>query len=165
MKNQERNEKCNCGSGLKYKKCCMTSTVSSNQTNQYINTFGAYYKDDTLDGFAFFVMGYEQSKLFSDAIFKMTEVELEDLKKSGKKFDAVECFKHLEDSIKYWNVHTLGSARRKERHSIADVNFNDENVLKATMCIIQDIHILTELGYIKNDNYNGMVYGYSSDKF
>ena len=23
MKNQERNEKCNCGSGIKYKKCCM----------------------------------------------------------------------------------------------------------------------------------------------
>jgi len=26
MKNQERNEKCNCNSGLKYKKCCMNNS-------------------------------------------------------------------------------------------------------------------------------------------
>jgi hypothetical protein len=165
MANQERNEKCNCGSGLKYKKCCMTSTVSSKPTNEYINTFGAYYKDNTLDGFSFGVVGYEQSKMFSDAVFKMTETELEDLKRTGKKFDSVECFKHLEDSIKYWNLHTIGTKRRTKLHCVADVNLKDDNVFKATLCIMQDIHILTQLGYIKNDNYNGMVYGYSSNKF
>lgn len=164
MANQERNEKCNCGSGLKYKKCCMTSTVSSKPTNEYINTFGAYYKDDTLDGFSFAVMGYENSKFFSDAVHEMTKVELADLKKNNEEFNAEECFEHLESSIKWWNMNTMGSERRKERHCVADVDMKNENVLKATLCIMQDIHILTELGYIKNDNYNGMAYGYSDSK-
>jgi|694.fasta_scaffold02671_11 hypothetical protein len=165
MKNQERNEKCNCGSGIKYKKCCMKTSQTNQPKNEYINTFGAYYKDDTLDGFSFGVMGYEQANMLSTAVFKMTEAELEDLEKTGEEFDAKECFKHLEDSIKYWNLHTIGSERRKEKHCIANVNFGDENILKSTMCIMQDIHILTTLGYIKNDNYNGMTYGYASEKF
>jgi hypothetical protein len=36
MKNQERNEKCNCGSGVKYKKCCMKNdTIHSVPTPNY----------------------------------------------------------------------------------------------------------------------------------
>ena len=163
MANQARNEKCNCGSGKKFKHCCLKTQQS--KPMEYINTFGAYYKDDTLDGFSFAVMGYEQASKWNDMIKLMTDTELEDLKKNGKTFDAKDCFKHLEDSIKYWNLHTIGSEKRKERHCVADVNLNDENIFNATLCIMQDIHILTELGYIKNDNYNGMTYGYSAEKY
>lgn len=36
MANQQRNEKCNCGSGLKYKKCCMESDSPTNREEIHV---------------------------------------------------------------------------------------------------------------------------------
>ena len=55
MKNQERNEKCNCGSGVKYKKCCMKNdTIHSVPTPNYDSEpqkvmFKSFDSDDEME--------------------------------------------------------------------------------------------------------------------
>lgn len=168
MKKIGRNEKCNCGSGMKYKKCCMKKQTP------VLSLIGFYYKSKDDDGFGISVsdLNPEIFEFFVD-VFNLIQMEWERQKtemESGKFYGLYKELlektidferNSLNEEISNWyklNGFTNGIQPLGNTY----VNWEISPRTQPTLIkILRSIYILTEVGEIKNDNYNGLNFMYS----
>ena len=131
---------------------------SAKQTTELIN-FGTYYRDNEDDGVSinFSTLTGEPipgfTKVVYDNVTQCGDLMIADVK-NGK--DTVESiFEQLKLAIKNFNVIVFGSEVRPEM-SAYKIDLSNKELVKVMMIIMSDIYVLTELGHIKNDNYNGL---------
>jgi hypothetical protein len=136
---------------------------SAKQTAELIN-FGAFYRDDKDDG-----VSINFSKLNGEPIPGFTKVMYDSTVECGKHMiDEVRNGQHsveailaqLKEAIKHYNVLCFGTEVRPQmmHHNVvlADNGVINTDLIKMISVIMSDIYVLTELGVIKNDNYNGL---------
>tara|TARA_R110002111_G_scaffold180643_1_gene246258 strand:+ start:774 stop:1283 length:510 start_codon:yes stop_codon:yes gene_type:complete len=156
-----RNEKCICGSGKKYKKCCLMnkSTIPL--------MFGMYYKDNIEEGFSLVVNGLdngnkqiiERLMLLYDGCEKVyqegqndvrnkivTQIQLSSLVKEN-----------LELGIKNWNKIQNITTRNRKIYSIT-IDFSNKDFIQTLGIIMYGIYFLIQQGEIVDDNYNGFYF-------
>jgi hypothetical protein len=159
-----RNEKCYCGSGKKYKKCCMRKSMPE------LTLIGFYFKSKDDDGFGMFVNKYWNPELFKliEGGYRLIQEEWERQKRemmSGKFYGSYDKLMQqtidfemnsLKQEIPNWyklNGFSDGLQPIKLSYVEWDVSPRTQSTL---FKIIRSIYILTEVGVIKNDNYNGL---------
>lgn len=164
---QNRNEKCNCGSGKKYKHCCyskdqVTTALNSLGVNKLYG-FGAFYKDNEIDGFSCYLHD-EPAEVYINAIHKCTQQQMNDIKNASPNIvkDIIrKAFNQLHELIPMWNELVYGTTERGEMGVMkTGIKLDNQEIQQLTFCICQDIHFLTEMKAIPNDEYNGMTYSY-----
>ena len=163
---QNRNDKCNCNSGKKYKHCCYSKDQVTNALNSLgvnkLYSWGAFYKDDTAEGFSMSMDGDEAGELLIHNIEKCTQQQMNDIKNASTnivKNIIKKTFDQLHELIPMWNELVFGTTKRP-MDVIAQPELDNEDIVKLTFCICQDIHFLTEMKAIPDNNFNGMNYAY-----
>ena len=178
---QGRNEMCNCGSGKKFKKCCLTSPkttepntiIKRNQESlSKMKMFGMYYKDNEQSGYCFLTSNLRQPEIYEccmslyEGCRKLWEFDSQYIQsitdcKPRKEFQKqylVERTNELEESIKQWNLYQNITVRG----GMVDLkwDFSNEKFLDMVSHIMYGIFSLSNMGVIKNDNYNGFVFSH-----
>jgi hypothetical protein len=160
---QNRNDKCNCNSGKKYKHCCYSKDQITNALNSLgvnkLYSWGAFYKDDTDEGFSMYMDGDDY---LIEQITKCTQQQMNDLKSAGShiiKHMIKKTFEQLHELIPMWNELVFGTTKRPMGLT-ANPNLTNSDLASLTFCICQDIHFLSELKAIPDNNFNGMNYVY-----
>jgi hypothetical protein len=136
---------------------------SAKQTKELIG-FGTFYRDDKDDGVAisFNTLGNEPIPGFTKHTYEST-VEcgnrmIEKIKKGEKTVESI--FQQLKEAIKLYNVICFGTEVRPQKIThhvtLADNGVVNIDLITLISVIMSDIYVLTELGVIKNDNYNGL---------
>lgn len=162
---QNRNDKCNCNSGKKYKHCCYSKDQITNALNSLgvnkLHGWGAFYKDNNDDGFSMFIDG-EAGELILDNIEKCTQAELNDIKSGEITLEQLtnDVLEQLHNMIPQWNELVFGTTKRP-MGEMAKPKLDNEDIITLTTCICQDIHFLDTVKAITNDEYNGMSYAYT----
>ena len=136
---------------------------SAKQTKELIG-FGTFYRDDKDDG-----VSINFSKLNGEPIPGFTKVIYDSTVECGKHMMAEvrsgeltvqDIFAQLKEAIKHYNVICFGTEVRPQKmhHNVvlADNGVINTELIKMISVIMSDIYVLTELGVIKNDNYNGL---------
>jgi hypothetical protein len=125
--------------------------------------FGAFYKGREVDGFAFAIDTKSEPKnglvtMLHKQVVKAGKGLIEEFKTGTWDIDG--CKEQLADAIESFNVKTYGSTDRPMVH------FKGIKVSVDTMpeliCIMSDIYALEQVGVIKSDDNNGMMYSYSN---
>jgi hypothetical protein len=162
---QNRNDKCNCNSGKKYKHCCyskdqVTNALNSLGVNKLYN-WGAFYKDDTDEGFSMSMDGDEAGELLIHNIEKCTQAQIDSINSGevDRQTTIQEAFEQLHELIPMWNELVFGTTKRPMGLT-ANSNLTNSDLASLTFCICQDIHFLSELKAIPDNNFNGMTYSY-----
>ena len=135
---------------------------SAKDAKKLIN-FGTYYRDDQDDGVSIsFGIYNEPLPGFTQTMYENVTLcgnhMITDIR-NGK--DTVESiFSQLITAIKDFNIEVFGSEVRP-RNKTYEINLVKDcepntNLIALMSVIMSDIYVLTELGYIKNDNYNGL---------
>lgn len=124
--------------------------------------FGAYYKDLDDDGVAIQFSTYNEAKPgLTNMLYKnLFQVKNEGLKEVRQgTWTIPEVWAQLKDSIYNFNIKCFGSPVRPQQ---TDYNINLAECMPEIIVIMGNIWMLTELGEIKNDNYNGMNFAYTN---
>ena len=188
---KNRNSKCECGSGLKYKKCCiandlfdlvkaeniLTFTDVPKENRGNLTSFGAFYKENTPHGFkvTFSKKGSSaesagiplDSKIFNglyDNITKCNQGAYNEIKNGCDKEKLIKDFKEQIYFFlpifwkKFFNSREYPG---KGFHQV-DIDLTEKipnssgNTMgSALMLFISNVMVLTEIGAIQNDNFNG----------
>lgn len=143
--------------------------------NSKIEQFGFYYKDNKEDGFSFnFGELYGMDRKEIDFLYQSykdcTKAGLAELKKANHgcfntatRAEAIQLIKDdLAQAIESFNKLAFGSAKRPMNVDYHIVPKGD--LTEALLVCCSNIWMLTELGEIKNDNYNGLNFMYSQDQ-
>ena len=131
---------------------------SAKQTKELIN-FGTYYRDNEDDGVSinFNTLTGEPipgfTKVVYDNVTQCGDLMIADIKNGKDSVQAI--FQQLKLAIKDFNVIVFGSEIRPKM-SAYNVDLSNRELIQVMMVIMSDIYVLTELGHIKNDNYNGL---------
>lgn len=187
---QKRNEKCKCGSGLKYKKCCiatdlfasikadniLTFTDGPKENRGNLISFAAFYKENTPQGFGItfakkgtqadgygIVLNSETFYGLYDSITKCNEGFFNGIKNGHD--DKNEVIKYLTKQIEYFlpilwkklfnTKEYPGKSYRKMYINLTDSMGDGHTLGTILMLFISNVMVLTELGAIENDNFNG----------
>ena len=124
--------------------------------------FGAYYKDLDDDGVAIqFTIDNEAKPGMTNLLYKtLGKVKDEGLKEIRQgTWTIPEVWTQLKDSIYNFNIECFGSPVRPQK---TDYTIDVLKCMPEIIVIMGNIWMLTELGEIKNDNYNGMLFAYTS---
>lgn len=135
-------------------------------------SFGAFYKDDEDCGWSFNFdrkeIGARTFQFMYDLHTKMVAAELGRFKagdwayfNADSKEEAIELIQEqTEYAIHDFNVAAFGTPVRPDRSTGLSVNLNNHAILNGINVLMGNIALLTELGEIKNDEYNGMLFMY-----
>ena len=132
---------------------------SAKQTAELIN-FGTFYRDDKDDGVSInlnslvldgAIPGFV--KIVYDNITTCGHLMIEEVRNGNDTVEAI--FTQLKQAIKQYNIICFGSEVRPQQCN-HQVDLHNNELVTIMMVIMSDIYVLTELGYIKNDNYNGL---------
>jgi hypothetical protein len=132
-------------------------------------TYGAFYKDNTNEGFALTlnaIVGSEEgksnTKSIIDSLIKCSTNMYNDYQKMTKEEkvqEVYECWGLLEQEIKKFNkIAFPNGIRLGKTIDITSELAGIGSVVSTT------IDFLTQIGEIKNDNFNGMSFGYNDMK-
>jgi len=123
--------------------------------------FGAYYKDLDDDGVAIQFSSDNEAK---PGLTKMLYKTLTQVKDGGLKevhegtWTVPGIWEQLKDSIVNFNIKNFGSEIRPQKHHY---QIDVVACMPEIIVIMGNIWMLQELGEIQNDNYNGMLFGYT----
>ena len=127
-----------------------------------ILSFGAFYHDDLDDGVSVTFSTFNDPKPgFTEFMYdNMMEVKDGMIKeiRSGD-LTIAEVWDQLHAGIKAFNLKSFGTIHRPSGRN--DYKIDILKTMNELVVIISDIWILTELGQIKNDNFNGMNFMYT----
>ena len=129
-------------------------------------SYGAYYKDDTAEGFNFSILpgefGDDTQSVINNFI-SCAEKMYNDSKKwntSTRLEQIIACRRELREDIKEYN-RLVNMPEGRPSGFYPQVS---QEAFKVAFMISTSIHFLTMLGDIKNDNYNGMAFMYDDMK-
>jgi hypothetical protein len=131
---------------------------SAKQTKQLIN-FGTFYRDDKDDGVSInFNTLYNEpkpgfTKVVYDNVTQCGDAMIKAVKEGDDSAESI--LQQLKMMIKQFNIIVFGSEVRPKMSSY-QIDFSNRELIKVMMVIMSDIYVLTELGVIPNDNYNGL---------
>ena len=133
------------------------------KVTRHILGFGAYYKDLDDDGVSIqFMTSQDPKPGFTELMYKIVQecVNRDHEELAAGRLTVPEIWEQLHTAIVAFNFKCFGTNIRPVRvnYQIDLLKCKDEIVV-----IMNDIWTLTELGEIKNDNYNGMNFMYSKD--
>jgi hypothetical protein len=134
-------------------------------TAKKMTAFGAYYKDLDDDGVSIQFSTLNDPKPgFTEFMYTHMAETKDDMIKDVRNgsLTTAEIHEQLKQAIRAFNYKNFGTHKRP-----AGQNKFKTDVLKCMqeiVVIISDIWALTELGVIKNDNYNGMQFMYAQSK-
>lgn len=136
-------------------------------------SFGAFYKDDEDCGWSFNFdreeLGNNSFQFCYDQHIKLVKAELAQLRSGNFDYfdgsvneeDAIESlWKQTKDVIHDFNIYAFGTPVRPDRSTGLKVNLSNRDIIRAVTMLMGNIALLTELGEIKNDEYNGMLFMY-----
>ena len=126
-------------------------------SNLNLATIGWFYKDDTADGFALACSNYDNPQLFKE--LNQLHDSISKIYDELGKISISEHLSELNRAIKWWTEHHDAVGRPKNKVVNWEVSPNTRTALYSICTTIQ---YLTHIGYIKNDNYNGMMFQYVS---
>ncbi len=138
----------------------MKQKASMKPTKMYYGV-GAFYKAMDDDGFNFYIDSKTEpkkglAKVLHDNVGIAGKGLLEEFKNGT--WDVAGCKEQLVQAIESFNVKTFGSTERP----LASAKVKNLKVSIDTMpeliCIMSDIYALEQVGAIKSDDYNGMMY-------
>ena len=129
--------------------------------NKQIAMFGAFYHDDQDDGVSLVFSVHNDPKPgYTKFLYQnLTEVKNSMLAevKAGV-IDTEWIWDQLRYSIANYNLKAFGTAIRPGK---CKVEVNVLNVMEEIIVIMGNIWVLTELGEIQNDTFNGMMFAYA----
>ena len=125
--------------------------------------FGAYYKDNLDDGVSIFLRQDDPNfpPNFVPTLYRnmsnAVTAELADIKNGIT--DTKEIWTQLKSAIYNFNIKCFGYGVTRPTKSNYQIDVKE--CMPEIIAIMSDIWILTELGEITNDNFNGMHYMYN----
>tara|TARA_R110002126_G_scaffold204277_4_gene351684 strand:+ start:457 stop:942 length:486 start_codon:yes stop_codon:yes gene_type:complete len=134
-------------------------------TAKKITAFGAYYKDLDDDGVSIQLSSLNDPKPgFTEFMHTHMAETKDDMIKDVRNgsLTTAEIHEQLKQAIRAFNYKVYGSHKRGD--GLHKVKIDVLKCMQEIVVIISDIWALTELGVIKNDNYNGMQFGYTQNK-
>lgn len=135
-------------------------------------SFGAFYKDDEDCGWSLNFnreeLGERNFQFMYDQHVKLVEAELAQLHIGNfDYFDAVDkasaidsLWEQTKNVIHNFNLDAFGTPVRPNRSTGLKVDLNNRDILREITILMGNIALLTDLGEIKNDEYNGMLFMY-----
>jgi len=125
-----------------------------------ILVFGAYYKDDADDGVSVEFATFKDpkpgfTKFFYNTMKKCVDAERKEYE--AGRLTKEEVWSQLKEAIVEFNIKSFGSPVRPQRHHY---QIDLMKCLEEINIIMTDIWLLTEIGEIQNDNFNGMNFAY-----
>jgi len=125
--------------------------------------FGAFYKGMEDDGFVFSIDTKSEPKnglvnMLHKQVVKAGKGLIEEFKAGT--WDISGCKEQLADAIESFNVKTYGSTERP-MVQVKGIKISIDT-MPELICIMSDIYALEQVGVIKSDDYNGMMYSYSN---
>jgi hypothetical protein len=122
--------------------------------------FGAYYKDDADDGVSVEFATFKDpkpgfTKFFYNTMMKCVDAERKEYE--AGRLTKEEVWSQLKEAIVEFNIKCFGTPVRPQRHHY---QIDLMKCLDEINIIMTDIWLLTEIGEIQNDNFNGMNFGY-----
>jgi hypothetical protein len=137
--------------------------AKAKNTQRHIVGFGAYYKDLDDDGVSIQFMTFKDPKPgFTKFIYKAVQdcVDKDHEELAAGRLTVPEIWEQLHTAIVAFNFKCFGTNIRPKQ---TDYQIDLLKSMAEVIVIMNNIWTLTELGEIKNDNYNGMNFMYSED--
>ena len=147
---QGRNEKCNCGSGMKYKKCCIKDEVHmSNMVSDTLSAISCFYKNDKPEGIGLTIWDTDNATQMKNSCITMYNACVRHMKQTNiSKQEMIEDLEsQLNDYIGFFKDEKFKTLDRDMKMSLQ-------------LIIWTNIYSLEQLGGITPDEFNGMQFMY-----
>ena len=135
---------------------------SSLFANKQIAMFGAFYRDDQDDGVSIAFSTHKDpkpgyTKFLYNALTEVKDSMLAEVKAGVIDTDWI--WDQLHYSIVNYNLKAFGTSVRPGK---CEIQVNVLDIMEEIIVIMGNIWVLTELGEIHNDTFNGMMFAYSN---
>ena len=124
-------------------------------------SFGAFFKDDCDDGVSIYFHTFKDPKPgFTKMIHEATDMCRREMIREYREgvITLKDIWDQLHACIHNFNIKCFGTSVRPQR---ANYNIDVIKCMEEIIVIVGNIWVLTELGQIKNDNFNGMSFAYT----
>jgi len=128
---------------------------------------GAFYKGMDDDGFSFSMDSMSEpkkglTKVLHDNVVMAGKGILQEFRDGT--WDVAGCKEQLAQAIESFNVKTFGSTERPMASAKVQNLKVSIDTMPELICIMSDIYVLEQVGAIKSDDFNGMMYMKSNFK-
>ena len=128
---------------------------------------GAFYKGMDDDGFSFSMDSMSEpkkglTKVLHDNVVMAGKGILQEFRDGT--WDVAGCKEQLVQAIESFNVKTFGSTERPMASAKVQNLKVSIDTMPELICIMSDIYVLEQVGAIKSDDFNGMMYMKSNFK-
>jgi hypothetical protein len=144
----------------KNRKAAISALKANGPKSRSIVMLGAFYKDDQDDGVSMAFNTLQDpkpgfTKFLYDNLIVVKNDMMAEVKSGEISVDWI--WDQLKEAIDAFNIRAFGSAVRPQK-SMREVDIAP--VMDLIIVIMGNIWILTELGEIQNDDFNGMMFAY-----